>query len=67
MRGHHNMLNELKAHPMLGKLLLGIIPMNEAVSYAHRYHKSIYMQDPKAPASKAYAKLVGRLTKQMGV
>src|SRR5690606_34832197 len=26
VRGHHNMLNELKAHPMLGKLLCGVIP-----------------------------------------
>lgn len=55
-------------HPTLGKLLCGIIPMNEAVSYAHRHHhhKSIFMQDPKAPASRAYAHLVGRLVKQIG-
>jgi cellulose biosynthesis protein BcsQ len=66
VRGHHNMLNELKAHPMLGKLLCGVIPMNEAVSYAHRGHRSIFTQDPKAPASRAYAHLVGRLVKQIG-
>ncbi|QPC83027.1 ParA family protein [Phototrophicus methaneseepsis] len=66
VRGHHNMLNELKAHPMLGKLLCGVIPMNEAVSYAHRSHRSIFTQDPKAPASRAYAHLVGRLVKQIG-
>ena len=51
---------------MLGKLLCGVIPMNEAVSYAHRAHRSIYVQDPKAPASQAYAHLVGRLVQQMG-
>lgn len=66
VRGHHNMLSELKAHPTLGKLLCGIIPMNEAVSYAHRNHKSIFTQDPHAPASRAYAQLVGRLVKQVG-
>lgn len=66
VRGHHNMLDDLKAHPMLGKLLCGVIPMNEAVSYAHRYHKSVFMQDPKAPASRAYAHLVGELVKQVG-
>ena len=66
VRGHHNMINDLKAHPMLGKLLCGVIPMNEAVSYAHRYHRSVFMQDPKAPASEAYARLVGWLVKQVG-
>ena len=66
VRGHHNMLGELKAHPMLGKLLCGVIPMNEAVSYAHRAHQSVFMQSPKAPASQAYAHLVGRLVKRVG-
>jgi len=66
VRGHHNMLGELKAHPTLGRLLCGVIPMNEAVSYAHRYHRSVFTQDPKAPASQAYAHLIGRLVKQIG-
>jgi len=65
VRGHRNMLEELRAHPLLGRLLCGVIPMNEAVSYAHRAHQSVYVQDPKAPASRAYAQLVGRLIKQM--
>ena len=65
VRGHHNMLNDLKAHPMLNKLLCGVIPMNEAVSYAHRHHQSVFIRDPKAPASQAYAQLVGRLVKQV--
>ncbi|MEO0562917.1 MAG: ParA family protein [Chloroflexota bacterium] len=66
VRGHHNMLNELKSHPTLSKLLCGIIPMNEAVSYAHRHHQSVFTRDPKATASQAYAQLVGRLVKQIG-
>ena len=66
VRGHHKMLEDLKAHPMLGKLLCGIIPQNEAVSYAHSHHCSVFLQDPKAPASKAYAHLVGRLVKRIG-
>ena len=66
VRGHHRMLSELAAHPMLGKLLCGVIPMNEAISYAHRYHRSIYTQNPKAPASEAYAQVVGRIVKSMG-
>ena len=66
VRGHHHLLNEIKSHPMLGKLLMGIIPMNEAVSYAHRSHRSIFAYDPQAAASQAYARLVGRLVRQGG-
>lgn len=36
IRGHKHLLDELKAHSVLGKLLLGVIPANEAVSYAHQ-------------------------------
>ena len=65
VRGHHKLLDELSVHPMLGKLLCGVIPMNEAVSYAHRYHRSIFVQNPKAPASKAYGQVAGRIVKYM--
>ena len=65
VRGHRQLLDELKGHPMLGKLLLGVIPMNEAISYAHREHRSIFTYDPRSAASRAYANLVGRLIRQM--
>ena len=65
VKGHHLMLSELKAHPILGKLLLGVIPMNETVSYAHKAHRSVFAYDPRSAASRAYAKLVGRLVRQM--
>jgi chromosome partitioning protein len=65
VRGHRHLLDELKGHSVLGKLLIGVIPMNEAVSYAHRSHQSIYTYDPTAPASKAYARLVGKLVKPL--
>ncbi len=65
IRGHRQLLDELKAHPVLGKLICGVIPANEAVSYAHHTHQSIFAYDPQAPASKAYAKLVGQLVRQM--
>jgi len=65
VRGHLHLLEELKSHATLGELLCGVIPMNEAVSYAHRSHQSIFAYDPNAPASKAYARLVGNLVRQM--
>lgn len=65
IRGHNHLLDELKAHSVLGKLLIGVIPANEAVSYAHHNHQSIFNYDPKAPASKAYAQLVGTLVRHM--
>jgi cellulose biosynthesis protein BcsQ len=49
----------------LGNLLVGVIPANEAVSYAHQNHQSVVSYDPKAPASKAYARFVGRLVQRL--
>ncbi len=65
VRGHRHLLDELKAHIVMGKLLCGVIPANEAVSYAHHNHQSIFAYDPQCPASKAYAQLVGQLVRQM--
>jgi cellulose biosynthesis protein BcsQ len=65
IRGHNHLLDELKAHSVLGKLLIGVIPANEAVSYAHHNHLSIFNYDPKAPASKAYAQVVGTLVRRI--
>jgi chromosome partitioning protein len=65
VRGHKHLLEELKAHSILGRLVCGVIPANEAISYAHHNHQSIFDYDPHAPASKAYAQLVGQLVRQM--
>jgi cellulose biosynthesis protein BcsQ len=42
-----------------------VIPQNEAVSYSHHNHLSVFNYDPKAPASNAYAELVSNLVRQM--
>ena len=65
VRGHNHLLEELKSHSVLGPLLIGVIPANEAVSYAHHHHQSLFSYDPKASASKAYAQLVGKLVQRM--
>ena len=65
VRGHNHLLAELRAHPVLGKLLLGVIPQNEAVSYAHRGHQSLFTYDPRALASKAYVQVVGSLVRYL--
>ncbi len=65
IRGHNHLLDELKSHPVLGQLLIGVIPANEAVSYAHHNHQSLFSYDSKASASKAYAQLVGKLVQRM--
>ena len=66
VRGHRQAIEEIRSHSTLNRLLCGVIPMNEAISYAHRNHQSIYSYDPGAAASKAYAQLVGRLIAQKG-
>jgi len=65
IKGHVQLLNDLKGHPVLGKLVCGVIPANEAVSYAHNNHQSVFDYDPKASASKAYAELVVTLIRRM--
>ncbi|MBZ0306658.1 MAG: ParA family protein, partial [Anaerolineae bacterium] len=65
MKGHVDMVKKLRAHPVLGKLICGIIPANEAVAYAHQAHRSIYAYDPTSQASQAYAQLVKWLVRKM--
>lgn len=65
IRGHKHLLDELKAHSVLGKLLLGVIPVNEAVSYAHHQHQSLFAYSPKSAASKAYAQVVASLVRYL--
>jgi chromosome partitioning protein len=65
IKGHYQLLDELKAHSVLGPLVCGVIPQNEAVSYSHHNHLSVFNYDPKAPATVAYAQLVSNLVRQM--
>ncbi|MFZ2878470.1 MAG: ParA family protein [Phototrophicaceae bacterium] len=65
VRGHKYLLDELKAHSVLGPLLLGVVPVNEAISYAHQCHRSIFTYDPNAQASSAYMSVVVRLVQIM--
>ncbi len=65
MRGHVQLLESLKAHAVLGKLLCGVIPANEAIAYAHAQHLSVFEYDPQCAASRAYAQFVGLLVKQI--
>jgi chromosome partitioning protein len=65
VRGHNHLLAELKAHPVLSRLLLGVIPASEAVSYAHRGHQSLFAYDPRSAASRAYAQVVASLARSL--
>ncbi len=64
IKGHRYLLDELRGHEALGKLLCGVIPANEAVSYAHQQHQSIFHYDYHAPAGVAYLRLVGSLAQR---
>jgi chromosome partitioning protein len=65
IRGHAHLLAELKSHPVLGSLVLGVIPANEAVSYAHHHHQSLFAYKPEATASKAYAQVIAVLVRAL--
>jgi len=65
IKGHNQLLEELKSHSVLGQLVCGVIPQNEAVSYSHHHHMSVFNYDPKAAASNAHAQLVSNLVRQI--
>jgi chromosome partitioning protein len=65
IKGHLDSLQSLQEHQALGKLLYGVIPANEAVSYAHRNHQSLFAYDPRASASKAYVQVVASLVRYL--
>lgn len=67
VRGHNHLLAEIKAHSVLGKLVLGVIPVNEAVSYAHHNHQSLFHYNARSSASKAYMQVVAELMHSMKV
>mgnify|MGYP001800712454 CR=1 FL=1 len=61
VRGHKDLLDDLKRNNILSKLLLGVVPQNEAVSYAHHTHMSVLDYAAHAAASAAYFKVVAKL------
>ncbi len=65
VRGHKDLLADLEGHPVLGQMLCGVVPQNEAVSYSHHNHMSVFSYDPKASASQAYIKMVASLIRRM--
>jgi cellulose biosynthesis protein BcsQ len=65
IRGHNHLLNELKGHSVSGKLLVGVIPSNEAVPYVHQNHQSVFSYDSQAPASQADSQFVGKLVQRI--
>jgi chromosome partitioning protein len=65
IKGHLDSVQSLQEHQALGKLLYGVIPANEAVSYARSQHSSVLNYDPNASASKAYIKVAVQLVKDM--
>ncbi|MEO1443160.1 MAG: ParA family protein [Chloroflexota bacterium] len=65
VRGHKDLLEELEGHPVLGQMLCGVVPQNEAVSYSHHNHMSVFSYDPKASASRAYIQIVASLVRRM--
>jgi chromosome partitioning protein len=65
IKGHLDALQSLKEHEALGKLVYGVIPANEAVSYAHAQHTSVLNYDLRASASEAYLKIAIQLVKEM--
>ncbi|QPC81743.1 hypothetical protein G4Y79_18925 [Phototrophicus methaneseepsis] len=58
------LLDEMKSHNVLGQLFCGMIPQNEAVSYSHHNHLSVFNYEPKAAASVAYGELVANIVRQ---
>ena len=52
IRGNRHLLDKLKAFNVPGRLILGVIPNNEAVSYAHHFHQRIFTYDLQSHAAR---------------
>jgi len=63
IKGHLQTLAKIKAHPVLGKLVSGTIPTNEAVAYSHHHHQSVFEYDANCSASRAYIQFVAQLAR----
>jgi hypothetical protein len=61
----YNKKRFIRRYIVLGELVCGVVPANEAVSYSHHHHLSVFNYDPKASASKAYAQMVGKLVREI--
>ncbi len=46
VRGHNQLLEELKAHRVLRRLTCDMIQANEAVTYSHHRNQSLFSHDP---------------------
>lgn len=63
--GHKEKLETFEEHPTFGKMIMGIIPVNEAVSYAHEHHVSIFGYDAQCAAAQAYAATTQQIIKRV--
>lgn len=63
--GQMKMYEGYNTHPTIGRLMLGAVPANEAVKYAHGEHMSVFDYDPQCAASAAYADITGKVVKMM--
>lgn len=61
IRGHRAMVEHLRKHEQLGSLVTDVIPVNEAVTYSHHNHTSIFQYDRRCGASRAYARFVNHV------
>jgi hypothetical protein len=57
IKGHKNAVSDLKGDPSVGKLMAGVIPANEDISYSHSNHMSVmqYNPVPKPASLRAFA------------
>jgi chromosome partitioning protein len=63
--GHKEKLEMFASDPNFGSLILGVIPVNEAVSYAHENHMSIFAYDANSAAAMAYIETTKNLIKRV--
>lgn len=65
IKGHLVAVDALQKSQSLGHLLCGVIPANEEISYSHAQQMSVMQYNPRAAASRAYAKLTIDLMKRV--
>lgn len=64
-RGQREMLEQISGHPNYHNYMMGVIPMNESITYSHAQMQSVFDYDPTCAASHAYGEVVARMSKML--
>lgn len=65
VNGHVATLGAIENHPSLGKLFIGMVPINSEIEYSHAAQQSIFAYNPNAKGAIAYAEITRNIASRI--